>query len=853
MVKTKKEVAEVSRKSRVKMHKSGKHWVRTVMSQIDMIRLGDSGKPTIGKVAIEKSAGQTSATTMLRGLIAASAAIGGGIAVSPVLAEDIATVSETTTTILATEDVVSMSNVGTESDTSSQSISDSASTSLSDSTSISDSGSLSNSASLSDSASLSASAIESISESESTSESESVSVNESHSTSESASVSESHSTSESASVSESHSISESASISESTSTSESASVSDSTSTSKSASSSKTTSSSESQTSTSSSTSTSETASTTSETSTNETASSTSTVTEEKETLEQVTSEAEILVQIASNQTGISQELENAIATSITDIAAAKALLGNEAVTVAEIQAAVSSLQASNQALGFLLLKDDEDGMITFALDTSTSVTLKVGDGQGVLIDTITTATPFMDDANGAKVSEQTFSSPYSGTRVAGWHTFSVYSTDTYDQNHKSSGGTALNAYIRYSLDDDPSTYTVLAELVSKTGTVLESYKIDPGSSATFSYPSQLDSDNSPITITYDTSLATGSGIPGGLRFSTDANKIYGTTLVPTYTTNTTYYKTTDGTVIASYSVMTVGGQTVTPSGVRSFVGYDYSSTTNATSNRALTPGTTYLHGKVQEQGTKTLITIVDDEGTIKRSLYYLDPTYKGTVDWNGTDMNGFIKLFETSEIAASTSTSGTNYNTYSTIEASYTTTTFNGQRIMVFYTSPAKNWRLIGYWSGGTAQGGTQYGQFYFGRQSLDKTGKWGRWTQSSSSTGVGDYGSQYLLGNPLSTSVNETTHWYTVDKSESESLSNSNSISLSESESTSTSESISNSKSASESESTSKSESASLSASESLSESISTSIKESVSESISESVRESVVESVSESLSESI
>ncbi|HFU4006797.1 TPA: KxYKxGKxW signal peptide domain-containing protein, partial [Streptococcus suis] len=838
MVKTKKEVAEVSRKSRVKMHKSGKHWVRTVMSQIDMIRLGDSGKPTIGKVAVETSAGQTSATNMLRGLVAASAAIGGGIAVSPVLAEDIATVSETTTTILATEDVVSMSNVGTESDTSSQSISDSASTSLSDSTSISDSGSLSNSASLSDSASLSASAIESISESESTSESESVSESESHSKSESASVGESHSTSESMSVSESHSTSESASVSESTSTS------------KSASSSETTSTSESQTSTSSSSSTSE---TTSETSTSEAASSTSTVTEAKETLEQVTSEAEILVQIASNQTGISQELENAIATSITDIAAAKALLGNEAVTVAEIQTAVSSLQASNQALGLLLLQDDEDGMITFALDTSTSVTLKVGDGQGVLLDAITTATPSMDDANGAKVSEQTFSSPYSGTSVAGWHTFSVYSTDTYDQNHKSSGGTALNAYIRYSLDDDPSTYTVLAELVSKTGTVLESYKIDPGSSATFSYPSQLDSDNSPITITYDTSLATGSGIPGGLRFSTGSGNVYGTTLVPTYTTNTTYYKTTDGTVIASYTVMTVGGQTVTPSGVRSFVGYDYTSTTNATSNRALTPGTTYLHGKVQEQGTKTLITIVDDEGTIKRSLYYLDPTYKGTVDWNGTDTNGFIKLFETSEIKASTSTSGTNYNTYSTIEPSYTTTTHNGQRIMVFYTSPARNWRLIGYWTGGAAQGGTQYGRFYFGRQSLDRSGNWGLWKANSSVTGVNDYGTQYGLGNPLSTSVNETTHWYTVDKSESESLSNSNSISLSESESTSTSESIFDSKSASESESTSKSESTSISASESLSESISTSIKESVSESISESVSESVLESVSESISESV
>ncbi|NQP40998.1 KxYKxGKxW signal peptide domain-containing protein, partial [Streptococcus suis] len=35
-----KRYTEVSRKSRVKMHKSGKHWVRTVMSQIGFIHLG---------------------------------------------------------------------------------------------------------------------------------------------------------------------------------------------------------------------------------------------------------------------------------------------------------------------------------------------------------------------------------------------------------------------------------------------------------------------------------------------------------------------------------------------------------------------------------------------------------------------------------------------------------------------------------------------------------------------------------------------------------------------------------------------------------------------------------------------
>ncbi|HEP1795526.1 TPA: adhesion glycoprotein serine-rich repeat-containing protein, partial [Streptococcus suis] len=802
------------------MHKSGKHWVRTVMTQIGLMNIGGRSTSVPEKELLKVNQPESKASDLLRGLIAAGTLVGGGLTVDQALAEEVAISSEITTTILAVEDTVVMSDTSTDLDISSHSIS--VSTSISDLESLS----ISNSSSLSVVNSESESLSESISNSESESLSESISNSESESLSESISNSESESLSESISIS--NSTSNSLLSSNSTKASDANSISIATSTSDSeVASSKIISSSESI------------SGSDSETTNNEVEPSTTSVTEAQATLEQVTSEAEILVQIANSQTGISQELENAIVSSINEISSAKTLLGNSSASLVELQATISSLQASNQSLGLLLLQDDEDGIITFALNTTTTATLKVGEGEGILVDTLSTASPEMTDAKGAKVTDLTFLSPYAGTSVAGWHTFSYTATDTYDQNHKSSGGTALNAYIRYSLDEDPSTYTVLAELVSKTGTVLESYKIDPGSSATFTYPSTLDTDNSPITITYDTSLATASGIPGGLRFSTSSANVYGTTLVPTYTLNTTYYKTTDGTIIATYSVMTIGGQTVTPSGNRSFVGYDYSTTTNATSTRALTPGTTYMHGKVEAQGTKTLITVIDDQGTIKRSLYYRDPTYTGTVDWNGTDTTGFIKLFETSEIAASTSTSGTNYNTYSTIEPSYTTTTYNGQRIMVFYTSPAKNWRLIGYWTGGTGTGGTQYGQFYFGRQSLDRAGNWGLWKPNFSSIGVGDYGSQYVLGNPLSTLVNETTHWYTVDTSESESLSNSNSHSLSESESTSNSESASNSES--------------ISNSESLSNSESTSNSESLSNSISESVRESVSESISESVSESI
>ena len=43
---------ETSRKSRVKMHKSGKHWVRTVMSQIGLMRLFKGAK--VEEVAISQ-------------------------------------------------------------------------------------------------------------------------------------------------------------------------------------------------------------------------------------------------------------------------------------------------------------------------------------------------------------------------------------------------------------------------------------------------------------------------------------------------------------------------------------------------------------------------------------------------------------------------------------------------------------------------------------------------------------------------------------------------------------------------------------------------------------------------------
>ncbi|WP_425244233.1 KxYKxGKxW signal peptide domain-containing protein [Streptococcus suis] len=76
--KNKKQYTEVSRKSRVKMHKSGKHWVRTVMSQIGFIQLGKRSDNTGSEVKLASSKHPTSATRMMRGLIAAGAVVSGG-------------------------------------------------------------------------------------------------------------------------------------------------------------------------------------------------------------------------------------------------------------------------------------------------------------------------------------------------------------------------------------------------------------------------------------------------------------------------------------------------------------------------------------------------------------------------------------------------------------------------------------------------------------------------------------------------------------------------------------------------------------------------------------------------------
>ncbi|MCQ9276134.1 MucBP domain-containing protein [Streptococcus suis] len=508
----------------------------------------------------------------------------------------------------------------------------------------------------------------------------------------------------------------------------------------------------------------------------------------KAVLEQVTSESPLLVDLGQKELAKTEDatLAGAVADVQAKLAAAKAIWADPVATVDQVEAQVAAVKAANEALGNALQKYTVDGLLTAALDTAapdtTASTLKVGDGEGTLLDRTTTATPSMSDPNGAEIAPHTLLKGVEATKEAGWYTFGSYDLNSYNLNQEGTiiGGAAVNAYIRYSLDSEPSTSTVLAELVStKDGEVLESYKLEAGSSATFSYPKTVNEKNSKIILTYDASTATTS-TPGALKFSDDADRLYSTIIVPAYQVNTTRYVTEDGTVLATYSLQTIAGQKVTSSKVRTFTGYDYVKTEQQAVQGAYPKGAVMLAGAVRE-GTvqyKAIREVVaDNQAVIK--IYLLDPTYTGTVDWTGTDTTGFIPLLETSPTVYTADSKLYDYNINATILSSYTVD--NG--FMVFKESATNaqgsKYRVVAQWSGTDETDptkpeytGGKYGRIYIGTQvwTTANTGstefKWIGTAKGETHVDKGykPFGIQQYLRNAAVATAVETTHVYKVN-----------------------------------------------------------------------------------------
>ncbi|HEM5184237.1 TPA: MucBP domain-containing protein, partial [Streptococcus suis] len=509
-----------------------------------------------------------------------------------------------------------------------------------------------------------------------------------------------------------------------------------------------------------------------------------TVEEAKVVLEQVTSEAEVLANegnriVATDTTTDTSALKAAAAATKLAATDATSVLQDTVATLDALNTQISAVRTNVEALVLELRKYLGTDVIEIALNTSLTSGLKVGEGEGILVEKGTTATPSMDDANGAGIKTHTLRTGVAATSQAGWYTFESYDFYSYNANQPSVyiNGTAIPAYIRYSLDSNANTSTILAEVVSTTnGNVLETHTIEQGASVTLTYPQTVNPENETVTITYDTNLEIDGSTQGVLvlKGAKNGNVVdYNMMIVPDYQINTTRYIVEDGTVLATYSLQTIAGQPVTSSGQREFAGYAYKTTTKEVVQGGLPAGTVYMAGKVDQSTVhyKAIRKIISNDQVVTE-YYFLDPTYTGPVDWNGTDTTGFIKLIETSPL---TYTDGKtyDYNKSSTIYAPYTIDEESGY--MVFKESPVNEhgskYRVVAQWSG-TGEAGT-YGRIFIGTQvytTAQELGdfelKWrgvnDKFDKLGGETGYAPFGIQQNLRNATIATAFETTYIYT-------------------------------------------------------------------------------------------
>ncbi|WP_074413361.1 MucBP domain-containing protein [Streptococcus suis] len=508
----------------------------------------------------------------------------------------------------------------------------------------------------------------------------------------------------------------------------------------------------------------------------------------KAVLEQVTSESPLLAGLGQKELAKTEDatLAEAVADVQTKLAAAKAILADSEATVEQVEAQVAAVKAANEALGNELQKYTVNGLLTAALDTvapdTTASTLKVGDGEGTLLDRTTTATPSMAEPNGATIAPHTLRDKVEATKESGWYTFGSYDLLAYDVNQAGAlGGSALNAYMRYSLDNNPSTTDILAELVEKTtGKVLESHTLMAGSSATFVYPRTINEKNRDITLTYSVPN-TLTSTPARVQFS-DGVLSYALETVPAYQVNTTRYITESGNVLATYNLQTIAGQKVTSSAVRTFTGYDYVKTTQTVVQGAYPKGAVYLAGVGSDKDGKNryykAITEVVEDNQYAQTFYVLDPAYaESDVDWTGTNTTGFLPLLKTSTYKYNTADKSSYiYNTNTEILSPFT----EEDGYMVFKVGPENSqgskWRIVAKWSGTDITDpnhkdytGGKYGRIYISKQVWTTAKEIGitekQWIDAGlkkfDNNGIIPVGTNHSLRNAAVATAYETTHIY--------------------------------------------------------------------------------------------
>ncbi|HEM4130047.1 TPA: MucBP domain-containing protein, partial [Streptococcus suis] len=397
-----------------------------------------------------------------------------------------------------------------------------------------------------------------------------------------------------------------------------------------------------------------------------------TVEEGKVVLEQNISEAQLLSNEASRLYATTQTGNEALkaAADATQLVAtdATAVLNDSLATLEQVNAQIDAVRTNVEALAVEFRKFSTDGEISVALFEVAGTTAglnNIGDDLGTLIKTDTTVSVPMTDPAGAAVSSRV-QSPYAPTAVDGYYTMTYMTVSYYDaimgySRYKPTGGTSTGgAYFRTSIKSANVADPILVELVAKDGTLLESHYMTPNVSKDFTYFQATSGVNKPMTATIRTDVASDT-VLGQIFIQFDDNTIatasdtrsLPSTLISQPWEYTTYYKTTaDSTneALATYTIVGVPGNTVTPSGVREFGGYEYVNTTTENIQVNQVAGAPYVERtRAHVNGTyhKSVATPMGTDGSIKLDLYFADPNYAGTPNFEDTSSEGFIKIIET--------------------------------------------------------------------------------------------------------------------------------------------------------------------------------------------------------------
>ncbi|MBS6274466.1 MAG: accessory Sec-dependent serine-rich glycoprotein adhesin, partial [Streptococcus salivarius] len=642
------EFRETDRVTRFKLIKSGKNWLRAATSNFGLFKVvkGGADTPSVTVQNVEEKSSLLSGTALLKGIAAAGAVAGGAVATYTAQAEETSAPALESQATTHHDIIANSDSVALSAAPVSETVASEAPASASqESTSSSVDAQASTDASVSVSQSVSAELSQAISES--------VSLSKVNSTSES----------------QSHTESNSGSHSESTSASESA------------------------------------------TSTAATASETATQEDEKTILDQNVSEAELLVNIAKDyqakltDTVAKTEIQTAITTVQEEVAKSTTLLAASATNAAYAE----QRERLGNAVDNMMTKITDNGFtgnsvvngvaaVTAQLaPIATSNTLSAG------VD----ATPGMDDANGATLTDKSTTIPagYSADPASGRLTFGIWNLKSYNETYNT------NYYVTLSVDKTTSTNNpdVYVRLVDKsTGNEVATTTLTSANSGKEVNLGNLSGNKYYPYFVYNASTNNGTsssgaatvdviiknnaekafalkteqvydyltpanqgeskpnveiGVPSTKMNQTTHYKVVDTTS-STYdasrssadTTTQSYKPTGNETELASYTQTGLQGQNYTASNPRSFEGYVLyqqadASTTSGELGSTVGAKFAELKGTRAHYYVKRIREVVANDGSTVTKIYVLDPsavsTYNESVMANNTDTTGYTLVYTT--------------------------------------------------------------------------------------------------------------------------------------------------------------------------------------------------------------